>query len=229
VVDHCGDAVDQSYTRMMADHQSSIEFPEAPVLVVQTRERVYRLQAGDAYNVGRDPAADVVVNDPRVSSIHAILELGADGWEIEDVGSRNGTFFAGRRVDRMVIDHDETFLLGHSVDGEQLACSPEVPPGGESDGDIDGATMIVPGLNLDEEATVTEFHSTLPRRASRSPRPTSHPSEVVRITSDKLRIGRAADNDVVVPDLLLSRHHAELCRLDDGRYRIADLGSHNGT
>ncbi|WP_433733772.1 FHA domain-containing protein [Nocardia sp. CA-129566] len=208
----------------MAGEPSSTESLVAPVLVVQTRDRVYRLHAGDAYNVGRDPAADVVVNDPRVSSIHAVLELGADGWEIEDVGSRNGTFFAGRRVERMVIDHDETFRLGHSVDGEQLACSPEAPPD-----DSGGETVIVPDYRLDEEATVTAFQSALPRRASRAPRPTSHPSEVVRITSDKLRIGRAADNDVVVPDLLLSRHHAELRRLGDGGYRIVDLDSHNGT
>ncbi|MGW4771021.1 FHA domain-containing protein [Nocardia sp. NPDC004278] len=213
----------------MAGEPSSTESLAAPVLVVQTRERVYRLRAGDVYNVGRDPAADVVVNDPRVSSIHAVLELGADGWEIEDVGSRNGTFFGGRRVNRMVIDHDETFRLGHSVDGEQLACSPEAPPGGESDRDTGGETLIVPGRSLAEEATVTQFPSSMPRRASRSSRTMRPPSEVVRITSDKLRIGRAADNDVVVPDLLLSRHHAELQRTSDGRYRIIDLDSHNGT
>ena len=45
-----------------------------------------------------------------------------------------------------------------------------------------------------------------------------------------LRIGRAAaDNDVVVTDLGVSRRHAELRRLPGGEYEIADLGSHNGT
>ena len=44
-----------------------------------------------------------------------------------------------------------------------------------------------------------------------------------------LRIGRAADNDVVVADLSVSRYHAELRRSVRGSYEIVDLGSHNGT
>ncbi|MEV4124150.1 FHA domain-containing protein [Nocardia sp. NPDC049707] len=217
----------------MADEQSSMGFPEAPVLVVQTRERVYRLRAGAAYNVGRDPASDIIVTDPRASSLHAVLERGADGWEIEDAGSLNGTFFDGHRVERMVIDHNETFQLGHAVDGEQLACSlegQEGRPDHESDGDVGEDTMVVPnpGYNLEDEVTVTKFHAGRPRRVSRSS-PVAVPSEVVRITSPTLRIGRAADNDIVAHDLMLSRHHAELRTIGDGKYRIVDLDSHNGT
>jgi ABC-type multidrug transport system ATPase subunit/pSer/pThr/pTyr-binding forkhead associated (FHA) protein len=45
----------------------------------------------------------------------------------------------------------------------------------------------------------------------------------------RVRIGRARDNDLVVDDLVVSRHHAEL-RLDPGSgVEVVDLGSHNGT
>ena len=44
-----------------------------------------------------------------------------------------------------------------------------------------------------------------------------------------LRIGRVPDNDLVLPDLDVSRHHAELRRSPAGTYEIVDLGSHNGT
>ncbi len=44
-----------------------------------------------------------------------------------------------------------------------------------------------------------------------------------------IRIGRGLDNDLVVSDLQVSRHHAELRQLTDGRYEIVDLESHNGT
>ncbi|MEU5761178.1 FHA domain-containing protein [Nocardia sp. NPDC047648] len=217
----------------MADKRSSTGFPESPVLVVQTRERVYRLRAGNSYHVGRDPDADIVVTDPRVSSVHAVLERGSAGWEIEDAHSLNGTFFDGHRVDRMLIDHDETFQLGHAMDGEQLACSLETPPGPEpeTDGDRGGDTMVVPdpGYDLDDEATITQFESGLPRRVSRSSPPAARPSAVVRIVSGTLRMGRAADNDIVVPDLMVSRHHAELRMIAEDRYRVVDLGSHNGT
>ncbi|WP_179382304.1 FHA domain-containing protein [Streptomyces sp. SA15] len=44
-----------------------------------------------------------------------------------------------------------------------------------------------------------------------------------------MRIGRALENELVVSDLQVSRHHAEFHATPDGRYEIRDLGSHNGT
>lgn len=44
-----------------------------------------------------------------------------------------------------------------------------------------------------------------------------------------IRIGRGLDNELVVSDLSVSRHHSELRQLADGNYEIVDLGSHNGT
>src|SRR5215472_4704193 len=55
------------------------------------------------------------------------------------------------------------------------------------------------------------------------------PSAIRRLTMTLVRIGRAADNDVVIADLSVSRYHAELRKNARGGYTIADLGSHNGT
>jgi ABC-type multidrug transport system ATPase subunit/pSer/pThr/pTyr-binding forkhead associated (FHA) protein len=55
------------------------------------------------------------------------------------------------------------------------------------------------------------------------------PTSRMQLPTKSLRIGRVPDNDVVLPDLDVSRHHAELRRLPTGGYQIVDLGSHNGT
>ncbi|MER8035101.1 FHA domain-containing protein [Streptomyces hydrogenans] len=55
------------------------------------------------------------------------------------------------------------------------------------------------------------------------------PTAVRPLPEHTVRIGRAPDNDVVVADLVVSRHHAELLARPDGTYWIHDLGSHNGT
>jgi len=47
-------------------------------------------------------------------------------------------------------------------------------------------------------------------------------------TSNTLRIGRDAANDIVLHDLQASRFHAEL-QFKGGRFEIVDKGSHNGT
>ena len=44
-----------------------------------------------------------------------------------------------------------------------------------------------------------------------------------------VRVGRAADNDVVLPELFVSRHHAEFVRQASGEWEVVDLGGHDGT
>ncbi|MFC9928324.1 FHA domain-containing protein [Streptomyces sp. NPDC127190] len=63
-----------------------------------------------------------------------------------------------------------------------------------------------------------------PAHGDRSPT-TFHQFALGRV----MRIGRALENDLVVSDLQVSRHHAEFHTTPDGRFEIRDLGSHNGT
>jgi len=42
-------------------------------------------------------------------------------------------------------------------------------------------------------------------------------------------IGRDEGNDIVIEDLSVSRRHARIEELDDGRYMVIDLGSANGS
>ena len=42
-------------------------------------------------------------------------------------------------------------------------------------------------------------------------------------------VGRTDENDISIPDISISRHHARLHRQDDGSYVLQDLGSSNGT
>jgi pSer/pThr/pTyr-binding forkhead associated (FHA) protein len=48
--------------------------------------------------VGRAPSADLRLDDPRVSRLHARIEMRDDGVFVEDLGSRNGTTVDGRAV-----------------------------------------------------------------------------------------------------------------------------------
>jgi len=55
------------------------------------------------------------------------------------------------------------------------------------------------------------------------------PTARMPLPAKHLRIGRVSDNDLVLSDLDVSRHHAELRKSPTGTYEIVDLGSHNGT
>ncbi|MGH3233465.1 MAG: ATP-binding cassette domain-containing protein, partial [Streptosporangiaceae bacterium] len=55
------------------------------------------------------------------------------------------------------------------------------------------------------------------------------PTARMPLPAKAMRIGREPDNDLVLSDLNVSRHHAELRKSSAGSYEIVDLGSHNGT
>ena len=52
--------------------------------------------------------------------------------------------------------------------------------------------------------------------------------DTVNVGSQTLTIGRSPDNDIVIDDPTVSRHHARVT-VADGKYRIEDLGSNSGT
>jgi hypothetical protein len=48
--------------------------------------------------VGRDPSADIVLDDTQASRQHARISPSAEGAVVEDLGSTNGTFVNGNEV-----------------------------------------------------------------------------------------------------------------------------------
>ena len=54
------------------------------------------------YFVGRanPPKCALMLEQPHVSNVHAHLRWTGQAWELKDLGSRNGTYLDGRRMDR---------------------------------------------------------------------------------------------------------------------------------
>lgn len=64
----------------------------------------HRIDFAEDFFIGRASDCRVRFYDPLVSRKHARV-FHADGrWRIEDLGSRNGTTFAGKRIDSMVLE-----------------------------------------------------------------------------------------------------------------------------
>jgi pSer/pThr/pTyr-binding forkhead associated (FHA) protein len=59
--------------------------------------QAFRLDARSLI-IGRDPMSDIIINDPEVSRQHARISETEDGFQIEDLGSTNGTFVEGQRL-----------------------------------------------------------------------------------------------------------------------------------
>src|SRR5262249_5609371 len=62
--------------------------------------------------VGSAPTADLVISEPGVSRNHAELELDVEGVRIHDLGSRNGTYYLGQRIENAVLSLGAQILVG---------------------------------------------------------------------------------------------------------------------
>ena len=56
----------------------------------------------DITTIGRTAGNDIVIQDGTVSRNHARLFFHNGQWSIEDMGSANGTFVNGKRVERPI-------------------------------------------------------------------------------------------------------------------------------
>ena len=84
-----------------------------PKLVLQLEDRVLRECALSAdVTIGRQPDNTVSVDNPAVSARHARIARHSDGFIVEDLESRNGTFVNGERVGRRVLRHGDVVLVG---------------------------------------------------------------------------------------------------------------------
>jgi ABC-type multidrug transport system ATPase subunit/pSer/pThr/pTyr-binding forkhead associated (FHA) protein len=191
------------------------ESSPAPVraqpLEVHSAGSVLVLRPDRPHTIGRDPDGDVVLADPGVSWRHARLQAGDGGWRLEDLDSTNGTYADGVPVRQLAVGAGTVVTFG-AVDGPRIVL--RHPPAGSGD---DPARQW---LGADRPAGADLPAPTGAFRRAVSVRPLSPRS---------LMIGRGADNDLVVDDLMASRRHAEFRSHPDGHHEIIDLGSHNGT
>ncbi|MFD7879333.1 FHA domain-containing protein [Streptomyces sp. NPDC059766] len=213
-----------------------------PELVLELNGRTWTLDPSRPYTLGRDPQGDIVLDDARVSWRHATVSHNGRSWVIEDHGSTNGTFAQGRRIQQMELGPGSTVHLGNANDGPCMTLSGAAPvaqpqqqpyaaqganPGWAQQApqtpQADGAWSR-PAPSIPQQQGPGGGAGAPPVYGDRSPT-TFHQFSLGRV----MRIGRALENDLVVSDLQVSRHHAEFHSTPDGRMEIRDLGSHNGT
>jgi hypothetical protein len=84
-----------------------LRLPNAP-------PREVELQGTQAV-VGRDPFCDLVLDDPKCSRRHAVLEAGPNGVLIRDNGSANGVYVNGKKVQQAGLAEGDVVRLGDAI------------------------------------------------------------------------------------------------------------------
>lgn len=71
----------------------------------------------ETVTIGRDPMTDIVINDPEVSRHHAKLTRRGGSYEIQDMGSTNGSFVDGKRLagESVLLTAGQAVMVGSNV------------------------------------------------------------------------------------------------------------------
>lgn len=68
--------------------------------------------SGERVMLGRGPGVDLTFDDPEMSRQHAAIEYTAEGFRLRDLGSTNGVFVGGKKVEAATMKHGDRFEIG---------------------------------------------------------------------------------------------------------------------
>jgi len=117
--------IEHSDRYVSTSYQSSTHGRTLLVVTTANSSRVIELDDSSALTVGRTPPADLQIPDPSLSRQHARLRREGDAIRVVDLGSRNGTWVHGRRVEEALVRVGETIVIGKATLSVQLALQPE--------------------------------------------------------------------------------------------------------
>ena len=201
----------------------------------------HELRSGVQLVVGRAPSSDIAIFDPTISRRHAELQADESGLRVRDLGSSNGTFHNGERIedsDAVKLEPGDTITFGkvafrvqpvgpttvHSPSGGFTA-----PPDGASNGHIRPSATIV------RQMPVRDSQGALAALGTSDPRISTAPNAAATLGEDKSQqklatllevskgLGKSADIDTLLEKIvryayqILDVDRVAIALCEDGR------------
>jgi DNA-binding NtrC family response regulator len=173
-------------------------------------EELLRVALGERIAIGRSPECDVVLPDPALSRVQAVVERGDFGWRLVDRSGR-GTRVRGVEVPEAALADGTEIVLG-----AWRALFRETAPGADEATRASSATQVRP-------AAPEGVPPPARLRVRAGGRERTMP-----VPAGGLTVGKDEGCDVAVEDGFVSARHLRI-EASRGRWWIVDLGSTNGT
>jgi len=168
----------------------------------------------ESISIGRDAENDIQINNLAVSRFHAKIHKESEKYIIKDLGSANGTFVNGNKIDWAELKIGDVVLVGkHAL---RLESSNNV----QDEAFIEGNTVMV------DEQTQEQFLKKLETHVpSNQTKLIASGGAEIPINSEFFTIGKNPGCNVSLKELFVKDTHASIVRQGDGNYRIINSGS----
>ena len=170
--------------------------------------------------IGRSAPAGLIIVNPEISRRHARVFYQQGKYILEDLGSSNGTFQNGKRLQGpQALTDGAEILLGTKISlifNQQAGVAPTIVKTSASgiqylQGAGTGQTMLDSNIGAGTMTSAAEFVPPTLQVTIAGQEPKTY-----TLTKDRVTLGRAEDNDIVVASPIMSRHHATLEKTDFG-------------
>jgi pSer/pThr/pTyr-binding forkhead associated (FHA) protein len=201
--------------------------PEMTLLLGDKQLGVFSLAGGEV-TIGRTPGNTIIIDNAGVSRRHAVVRVKGDKVVIEDLGSANGTFVRGQRIEEYELrDGDEITIVKHRLvyrvpkDAETHARLDPIPDVGQKTMYIDASTVAqaVGG----RQGGRSEGGTTL------RPRLILPDLKKFALEEDEVRLGSGAGCQIQLSGMFVGKVHAKIVRAKDGQLKIHHLSGLAGT
>ena len=166
----------------------------------------------DDYTLGRAENNAIRLTERNVSRNHARLERRGAAWALTDHSSYNGCYVNGQRVsDAQKLEHGDLIQLG---DYRLIVEDDSRITAQERDGATHPASRTTPSIGVANDRLVLLVGP--------------HPGTEFALARKPMLIGRGEECDIAINHQSVSRVHAEIAPIGEGRYEITDKNSANG-
>lgn len=202
---------------------AKLHHPHAGLLLIRNKKQLMIPLQKDVTTIGRKQA-DIILDDPKVSSTHAEIHRTSTGFQLIDLQSTNGTFVNRKQVKTVDLTDQDVIEVGLSTlcyfeDAREYHGTVEDTPLGHKM-KIETVSKKVTSV------TTTKTLAQLGVEAQIIEGPDA--GKKFKFKKSHVTIGRS-DADLVLLDLDVSRAHAMIEVLGKSAIYVRDLGSTNGT
>ena len=225
------------------------------VVQVDGAPRWFDLEPGVAI-VGRSPDSPIQIDHESISRQHCEVRFSEDGVELKDLGSSNGTWVNGQKINRQWVRPEDRITFGRvearvePLDAEVQQPGPAEPAGPSVSSDSssgargpgDGGGSVFEEIAIESAAPIGvdspegASKGMPPARTSGSTERSDyvlvvvdgdHAGERFPLMKTRQTVGRASSNDIQVKGLGVSGTHAEIV-WEGAAPVLRDLDSTNG-
>ena len=185
--------------------------------------------AGGELTIGRVPGNGIVIDNAGVSRRHAVIRMQDDKVLIEDLGSANGTFFRGQKIDKHELQNgDEIMVVKHRL-VYRIPKEADAPPKAEPAADAGQKTMYIDSAAMAQAMGAKPGPARTETAAALRPRLILPDLKKFALEEDEVTLGSGPSCQIKLSGMFVGKEHAKIVRTKDGQFKIQHLSGMAGT